>query len=285
MRRSQLFVVFFILFTFSRLTLAGDVELAFNYGTTFPTYEQTFRYLPGNIDVPIPGINIQQTGAFQLDLKGGPAFGGGVTFYFANLIGIEARIDIADVEIRMQGAQFTANVDLPAPFPDLTSDIDFGTGTVDLDRLRPISLNLKLRTPGPLRLAASGGMSYLPELGFSATQTVGLGLTDIDTRRSELVVATATLRAEAQPGEGGGSRLGFNAGCGLELQIAPRLSLAAEARFFLFDKHTLRWRRTADPSSLIEELLLTEIEKIIPPIEFHPTLFQATVGIILRLTE
>jgi len=284
MKSTRLFVVFSIFFIYSRLTLAGGVELAFNYGTTFPTYEQTFRYLPGFINVPIPGMDIQQAGAFQLDLEGGPVFGGGVTFYIADLIGIEGRIDTGDVEVRMQGAQFTANVSLPAPFSDLTSDLDFGTGTVELDRLRPVSLNLKLRTPGPLRLAVSGGMSYLPELRFSATQTVGLGVTDIDTQSSELAVATATLLAEAQPGDEAGSRFGLNVGGGLELQIAPRLALTAEARFFLFDKHTLRWRRTADPSSAIEESLLSEIEKAIPPIEFHPTFYQATVGIVLSLT-
>ena len=45
---------------------------------------------------------------------------------------------------------------------------------MDFERIRPLSLNLKLRTPGRVRLALSGGLSYLPELNVVSAQAVRL---------------------------------------------------------------------------------------------------------------
>ena len=60
---------------------AGELELAGYAGYTFPFYKQTFPYDSGPVDIPIPGVEIQQGGAFELEASGGVAFAGGLTLY------------------------------------------------------------------------------------------------------------------------------------------------------------------------------------------------------------
>jgi hypothetical protein len=263
--------------------VAGDLEIAGYLGPALPSYQQSFRYDPGPNPFRIPGVTLTQNGVFELDGRGGLAVGGGITWYaLLSTVGIEARVDTADVDVRATGARYTARADLPPPLPDLTTELDLGSGTVDLDRLRPLSLNLKLKTPGPLRLAASAGVSYLPEFRLSATQTVGLGVTGVDGRRQGLDVATVLLRAEALPNEEGqGGKLGANLGAGLQLSLLPRLAVVAEARYFVFKKHTLVWRRAEGGLSPIEDALAQELERRLEPVEFNPTFFQATAGLTL----
>ncbi|MFI5170731.1 MAG: hypothetical protein ACHQM7_10245, partial [Vicinamibacterales bacterium] len=45
---------------------AGDrFEIAGFGGYTFPFYSQTFRYDPGNVTIPIPGVGLEQGGEFE----------------------------------------------------------------------------------------------------------------------------------------------------------------------------------------------------------------------------
>jgi opacity protein-like surface antigen len=254
---------------------AGDIELAGYVGPAVPFYDQTFRYDPGTLASPFRGVTIQQQGVFSLEAKGGLAFGGGLAWYVLGPVGLEARIDTAGADVRTTGARYQVSVALPAPLPPLSSDLDLGTGTVNLDRLRPLSLNLKIRTPGSVRLTVSGGASYLPAFGFGVTETLGLGVTGLG-RSAQIDVATLAFRAQ-NVDEG---HWGWNAGGGLQVKLAPHVALLAEARYFQFGEETLNWSR-ADPRPLsgLEEALLREVERRLPPVTFAPKFFQVTAGI------
>jgi opacity protein-like surface antigen len=257
---------------------AGEFELAGWGGPAFPTFKQSFRYDPGIVKPPIPNLSVTQQGSFSLEATGGLAIGGGVGFYVVEPIGFEARLDTVDIDVKVVGARYDVSVDLPAPLPDFSTGIDLTTGTVDAKRIHPVSFNLKLRTPGRVRLFLSGGASYLPSLEATAVQTIALGVTGV-TPPSSLQVGTLALRAEALPGDGYG-KWGVNGGAGLQLQIAPRLTLLAEGRYFHFEKRTLVWSRADDRTlSRLEQAFLTEVLKRLPSVSFDPQLWQATAGI------
>jgi opacity protein-like surface antigen len=255
------------------------LELTLLAGWTAPTYEQRFLYRPDIVIPPIPGIDVRQEGVFQLDARGGFAFGGSAAYYFTDFIGIEGRIDTVDFNIDTVAPRFVATVDLPAPLPPLGAELDLGRGAAEVERLYPLSVNLKARTPGRARLVVSGGLSYLPRLRLTARQSIGLGVTGI---AEQLEIATVAVQAEALPDEEDEGRLGFNVGAGAEVQVASKLALTAEVRFFRFQKQTFVWRRTTDPVSPLEDLVLQELEKELSPIELEPTFFQVTGGIVVR---
>lgn len=257
------------------LAAAGEVELAGYLGPALPTYEQSFRYDPGPLSLPA-GITVTQEGVFGLEARGGLAFGGGLSFYFTSAVGVEARVDSAAVEVVTQGARFTADLRLPAPLPPISARLE-PTGTATVDRLNPVSLNLKLRTPGRVRLVVSGGVSWLPSSSFSVTQNVGLGVTLIGL--AGVTVPTLPLRA------GGGIEgvFGVNAGVGLHARLARRVGLVAEGRVFRFRERTLAWTRGDDrPLSALEQLLVQEVQRRLGPVEFEPTFFQVTAGLTVR---
>jgi hypothetical protein len=150
-----------------------------------------------------------------------------------------------------------------------------------MERVRPLSLNLKLRTPGALRLALSGGISYLPSLRVVSTQAVRLHAIELGGQRVDVDVATVGLRAEAVPEEQENGRFGVNAGAGLQLRLAKGLWIVAEGRGFLFRRHQLQWQRAGGVLSPLEQTLASELERRLEPIDFNPTFWQATAGIAL----
>ena len=56
------------------LAAAAELELAGYGGYTFPLYSQTFKYDPGPVTVPIPGVSVEQGGGFELTGSGAIAF-------------------------------------------------------------------------------------------------------------------------------------------------------------------------------------------------------------------
>jgi hypothetical protein len=257
---------------------AGGFEIAGYAGRALPTYQQSFRYSPTLSGLP-RGVSVQQEGAFTLDAKGGLAIGGGATWYFAGPLGLEGRVDSVEVKADITGAHFTATATLP-PLPPITGSVDFPAGVVSVDRLRPLSLNLKLRTPGPVRLTLSGGASYLPEFKAEANQPVGLGVTGISGGRLQVAAVSLTASTlSTQAGREG--RLGANAGVGLQVALGSRLALVAEGRGFLFKKRKVVWNAGTPPRSSLEAALLDEVLKRLEPVEFTPTTYQATAGLAL----
>jgi hypothetical protein len=262
-----------------RAATAGQFEIFGNIGVTFPFYSQTFVYDPGPVTLPIEGVTIRQEGTFSLDAQGGTAYGFGAGYYFASSVALEARVDVAGVDITTQGAQYHVSVALP-PFPPFTADLDLGTGTVDVDKLTPISFNLKLQTPGRFALGVSGGASYLPSFKLSARQTIALGVKALNAGAQQLEISTLPFAAVVQPQGEGQSRWGFNGGLLLRIPFNEKVALVGDGRYFWFSEQTVTWTRADNrPLNPVEELLLAQVQQRLEPIRFRPQWFQVTGGL------
>jgi hypothetical protein len=260
---------------------AGDFEASLFAGLTVPTYEQTFQYDPGSLIPPIPGISIRQEGVFALDAKGGLAAGGALAYFPSKAFGFELRLDTVSADVDVSGVKFTASVTLPPPLPPLSSSVDLTKGQMEVNRLTPISLGVKLRSPGPLRVSASGGVSYLPTLRATLEQTIGIGIPSL--RVPSLDLTTLSITAEGEPTDGG-SAWGWHVGAGIEVPVGKTVAVVVDARFFRYGKQLLTWSATAGdhPLSPAEERLLEIARERLPPVEFNPTFFQATAGLAIR---
>jgi opacity protein-like surface antigen len=140
-----------------------------------------------------------------------------------------------------------------------------------------LSLNLRLRTPGPLSAFASGGVSYLPGFRFVIRQPVEAAIGD----GPLIPVGEVELPAEALPEREGEGRWGWNVGGGLQVSVAPRVKLHAEARYFHFQRQTLTWGEPAGSGALsgLARDLVEAVAGELEPARFNPTFFQATGGI------
>ena len=261
------------------LATAGEVEATVRAGQVFPFYKQTLHFDPGPfLRSTFPGVIVDPVQDLRLEGRGGLALGGGLTWYAAAGVGLEARVDTADVSVTSTDAIVRVRLPLPPPLPSLSTDVSI-PATADLQRLRPVSLNLAARTPGRFRVHVSGGASYLPALRFSVRSDIQAASPLLaNLPRAQLVV-----RAEAQPGGQGESRLGFNAGAGFAWPLSGRLSLEVDARYFRFRRQTLAW--TADPGvplTPVEQQLMRELLVTLAPVSFNPEFFQATGGLTVR---
>ena len=260
------------------LATAGEVEVAVRAGQVFPFYKQTLHFDPGPfLRSTFPGVIVEPVQDLRLEGRGGLALGGGLTWYAAGL-GLEARVDTADVSVTSIDAIVRVRLPLPPPLPSLSTDVNI-PATADLQRLRPVSLNLAVRTPGNVKVHVSGGVSYLPALRFSVRSDIQAA----GPLLANLPLAHLVVRAEAQPGGQGEGRLGFDAGAGFAWPLSGRLSLEVDARYFRFRRQTLAW--TADPGvplTPVEQQLMRELLVTLAPVSFNPEFFQATGGLTLR---
>jgi hypothetical protein len=262
---------------------AGELEVAVLAGKAFPFYSQQFTYDPGPLS--IPGLDVQQSGVFSLDAHGALTLSLAAAWQFAGPVGIEGRLDSADVSVDTTGAVYHVSANLPAPLPDISTDVDLGNGTVDLDRLKPVSLNLRLRTPGKVGVAVSGGVSWLPSFRFTVRQPIGLGLPSLGGNVGSIVdVATVAVGAEASPEGEGQSRFGGNVGATLRVDVAPSVTILGDARYFWFQKETLHWGATdsSTPLPALQDAIVGQIAGGLEPIEFNPQYFHAAIGVALR---
>jgi len=260
---------------------AAEVELTGYGGYTFPFYSQTFKYDPGPVSVPIPGVTVEQGGSFELKASGGPAFAGGIAFYVTDGFGFEIRYDHADITVETQSSAYDVKVGLPAPLDPVLASLTLTEGTADLKAAAPLSLNLKLRTGGSVKLTASGGASRLGDLEFTIQQTIGLGVIAFNLDQNNIQVGTVGVKATGVAGTG--SSWGGNLGLGLQIPIGERAALVLEGRGFYFPKRTVEWEPDPDrPLSAIEQALLARVLERIPPVEFEPWWVQATVGFAIR---
>jgi len=252
-------------------------EISLLAGFTAPTFEEEFVFSP-DIDLPnIPGGSIRQDGDFALTAKGSSAFGGSIAYFFNEHVAIEGRIDTISFDIDTIGPRFEANVEFVPGLPTATAILDVGMGTINVERLFPMSLNLKARTGGTVRLLVSGGFSYLPRVRFEAFQPVSLSIEGFGIPAVE--IASVVLGAGAI--DSGESRWGFNVGAGLEIQVAANVALVGDVRVHSFESQTFVWQRAQEPSSPFDEILLEELETL-PPIEIELLYFQATGGLAFR---
>jgi hypothetical protein len=264
------------------LAAAAELELAGYAGYTFPFYSQTFAYDPGPVDIPIPGVGIEQGGAFELEASGGLVLAGGLTFFATDRFGLELRLDSADMSVDIRSNSYSVRVDLPAPHDPVLADLELEKGTAEVRAPAPWSFNVKLRSGGEsVRLTTSGGLSRLGNLDLAIEQTVALGVVAVNLETNQLEVATLRLRgatgAEAESSWGG------NLGLGIQINIGERGALVLEGRGFYFPKRTIEWEPVIEePLAPLEALLLERVLDRLDPIEFKPFWVQATIGIAIR---
>jgi len=260
---------------------AGELEVAFYGGYTFPFYSQTFQYDPGPVEVPIPGVSVEQGGEFELKASGGIALGGAVTFYATDGFGFEVRLDSADLTVDTPSAGYTVRAVLPPPFDPVVSTLTLTGGTADLKALTPWSFNLKLRSGGNVRFTASGGLSRLGDLQFSIVQNVALGVAAVNLDTGNLEIATLRLNGVSSPDTK--STWGGNLGLGLQIPLGGNAALLLEGRGFYFSKRTIEWEPEIDtPLGSVEAALLERVRERLEPIEFEPWWVQASVGLAIR---
>jgi opacity protein-like surface antigen len=260
----------------------ADWEGAVWLGPAFPFYKQKFEYDPGPLSLGIPGTSLEQRGNFTLDARGGVVLGAAVAVNLTPVFGLELRLDTADVRVKTQGARYALTARLPPPLPpQFTRIVDLGTGDVDVERVRPISLNLRFRSHGVLRVVGSAGGSWLPRFRLVAHQALGLGLPGFDGTVPIPDLAHVELAAEALPRDRGEGRFGLNVGAGLQRDVSRRVRLTVEGRYFWFQRQTLYWGRAQSdvPLPPLEDALITQIEGGLAPAKFNPTFFQATAGV------
>ncbi len=261
---------------------AGDrLEVALNAGYTFPFYSQTFRYDPGQVTIPIPGVSVEQSGEFEAKASGGPAFAGGVTLYATGGLGFEIRKDRADITVATRGASFAVRLGLPAPLDPVVTSLSLSEGEADLDAVSPLSFNLKLRTGGSVRFTTSFGASRLGDLQMTLTQSIGLGVLGIDVPGNSVDIGTLSVRATAQ--SDGDSSWGANLGIGLQIPIGERAAFVVETRGFYFPTRSVEWEPVLDrPLTPIEKILLDRVLERLEPLEFEPWWVQASFGFAVR---
>lgn len=251
---------------------AGEVELLAQLGRALPYYDQALRHAT-NL-APLPGFALSLDDAIGLDARGGRALSASLTGYVAGGLGFEARADRVGVRVDVRDARFTLLLRAGGPVPPQIASFD-AKGRVRLDPLTPFSLNLKLRFGGALRLALSGGASYLPSFGFLATETIAtrpLGIPGLEAPSLGLA-AGGTL-------DGG---VGWNGGVAVELGVGAHAALVGELRAFVFPERELAWRAADDrPLTGLEQALLAEAIRTLDPVRFRPGFYQATAGVALR---
>jgi hypothetical protein len=257
------------------------LEIAGYAGYTFPFYSQSFRYDPGQVTVPIPGVSVEQSGQFEAKASGGPAFTGGITLYATSGLGFELRYDRADITVETRGASYAVRVGLPSPLDPVVANLSLTEGEVDLEAVAPLSFNLKLRTGGSVRFTTSFGASKLGDLEMTLTQSVGLGVIGFDLPGNSAQIGTIRLRATAA-GDAGSS-WGANLGLGFQIPIGEHAAFLIEGRGFYFPKRTVLWEPVLDrPLTPIEQTLLDRVLERLEPVEFEPWWVQASFGFSVR---
>lgn len=256
---------------------AATLEVAGYAGLTLPFYEQTFTIdliPPGN---PVEGVTIQQERPLTLSAKSGLVLAGSATVYFGGAFGIEARYDSAVVDITSEPPLYS--VTLSHPLPNAHFALEPAATVITISALTPLSLNLKLRTPGPVRFFLSGGISYLPDFQLAVTQKLGVSVAGISLPPGVnlgSLSATAVTRPE-DPQYGG---VGGNVGLGLQIKLSEHVALVGEGRAFFFPKQELTWRVTQEGGYVtVPPEVLTALERQLEPIRFNPAYFHLVGGI------
>jgi hypothetical protein len=246
---------------------AQHLDLTLFGGAAFPVLDgQLVLRAPGTPTVP--GVEITASGTPELRTDGGLVFGAALALEFG-ILALEGRLDSTAVGFDVTGARYGLLVTEP-PLQGLTGSVTVGDGRMDLRRLNIVSVNLRLRTPGPIALIASGGVSYLPDIEVegSVPLEVEIGgqpvLPTVDPRIT--LVATPDQSSD---------RWGLNAGAGIRIG-AGRLAFLGEARFFYFGDYQLRFA-AVDPLPFLPELA-----ESISTFRFEPVFLNAQAGIVIR---
>jgi hypothetical protein len=250
----------FVLATGGRAA-AQTADLTLFVGRAFPTYDERFTLRP---PAPtLPGLEVDVVRSPELKADGGAVFGGALAVEWG-IFALEGRLDATNVGLEFTGARYDIRVTQP-PFQGQAASIIVSEGRFDADTIALLSANVRLRTPGPVGLVASGGLSYLP--GITVTGVVPLS---VDTPGlPAFPPVDAGLRIRAVAGESD-DQWGVNGGLGL--RFGGRVAVIGEVRAFYFPVHELRFEVDGD-LGLLDGL---------DPIRFSPVFVNAQVGVNFR---
>jgi hypothetical protein len=241
----------------------GDLTLFI--GTAYPLDRERFTLRPSSPS--IPGADVTVTGDPALRAGGGLVVGGAAAFELGPL-GIEGRLDTMTLNFDLTGARYDLRGNAP-PFQGVTAGVTIGDGELDSNRIKILSINARLRTPGLVSLVASGGFSYLPDVNFEGTVPVSVQVLGFPVTSERLPLRLAVSRG------GSNHRAGINGGAGLRIG-GPHLAVIGEVRAFYFKDYELTF--AADNAPGIVSDLLDQI----PAITFDPIIVNAQAGLVLK---
>ena len=244
---------------------AQGLDLTVFVGAAYPVYDDRLTLRPS---VPsLPGVAVTVAGTPELRADGGPVFGAALAFELG-ILGIEGRLDSTEVGLELTPGRYDLR-GTTSPFQGLTGSVGIGAGHFDADRLQLLSLNARLRTPGPIGIVLSGGMSYLPEIELTGSVPLSVQLAGIS-----LPGIQPQLRLRATPGDSD-SRFGINGGAGLRIG-GGALALMGEVRVFYFRDFELRFS-VDDGPELLDDLL-----EGLDPIKFEPVIVNAQAWLVFK---
>lgn len=245
---------------------AGQMDLTLFLGRAYPIYDERLTI---RLSQPsLPGVDVTVTGDPVIRADGGLVLGGALGVELG-VIGVEARVDGTQVGFEFSGARYDLRATQP-PFTGLSGALTLGNGRFDARRFYLLSGNVRLRTPGPISLVVSGGLSVLPDVTISGSVPVALDIAGL----SVLQGAAPRLRLQAAPGETG-HRIGVNGGAGLRLG-RDRVALMVEVRGFYFREYDLRFAVEDAP-----DFVATLLESA-DAIRFRPVIVNGQAGLVFR---
>lgn len=244
----------------------AQVDLTLFLGRAYPIYDERLNIRPSAPS--LPGVDIDVSGDPVISADGGLVLGGALGFELG-VLGIEARVDATEVGLDFSGARYDLRATQP-PFTGLTGSVTLGSGRFDVRRFYLLSGNVRLRTPGPVGLVVSGGLSLLPDLTTSGSVPVSLDIAGL----TVLQGFAPQLRLRAAPGESE-HRIGVNGGAGLRLGGA-RVALMAELRAFYFRDYELRFDLEDAPD------FVTSLLESVDTVRFQPIIVNGQAGLVFK---
>lgn len=242
------------------------MDLTLFLGRAYPIYDERLTIRPSAPS--LPGVDINVTGDPVIRADGGLVLGGALAFELG-VIGVEARVDGTGVGFEFSGARYDLRA-VQAPFTGLSGNVTLGDGRFDARRFYLLSGNVRLRTPGPVGLVASGGLSLLPDVTITGSVPVSLNIAGL----TVLQGVAPRLRLRVAPGESE-HHVGINGGVGLRIG-GDRLALMAEVRGFYFREYGLRFEVEDAPDFAARLLESTDA------IRFRPVIVNGQAGLVFR---
>jgi hypothetical protein len=246
-------------------SFAQGVDVTLFVGRAYPVYDERLTF---TTSLPVlPRVAVRESNPLTITTEGGEVLGAALAVELG-VIGIEGRLDATDVAFVVNGTRYDLVATAPVTTP--LGSVTLDSARMNVDRLKLLSLNVRLRTPGDIALVASGGLSYLPGVTVVGQLPVTVDAPGI----LSPTTVNAHLRLVATPGEDE-HRWGVNGGAGIRIG-GRRLALLAEARAFYSRRFDLRLAEADGPD------LLNAVAAGIPAIQFEPVIVNAQVGLTVR---
>ncbi len=244
---------------------AGQVDVTVFLGGAYPVHDERLTIRPS---VPsLPGVDITVAGDPIIRPAGGLVLGAAIAFE-AGIVALEGRVDGTQVGFDLSGARYDLRA-TNGPLAGFTGSVAVHDGRFDAKRFYLVSGNVRLRTPGPIGLVVSGGLSVLPDVTISGSVPVSLQAGGVP------LSIEPRLRLRAAPGESG-HRIGVNGGAGLRIG-AHRVALMGEVRAFFFRDYELHFEAEGAP-----DIVTAPFVDVFDQIRFRPIIVNAQAGLVFR---